>query len=288
MLSIKGLKRFREYNLYEKGLTESSIDSYVSDISGFFSFLKENDCILTQESINDYFKFLNSMGLKNNSIRRKQMSIRCLIDFFNQLNLFKKQKEYFFTPLKKEQSNIKIISKLEFSKLLEYCDSQNNLLDKSILSLLYCSGLRVSELVSLNIKDTNLTKREVRINGKGYKERLVPISLSCSDILKKYLQEKKLKIDLDLSPLLVNNNNVRLNRFYVRDRILNMCRKCRIGNFSPHDLRHSCATNLLNSGMDLDLIKIFLGHSNISETQIYLSVSQEKLKKVHKEFHPIK
>ncbi len=275
--------KFTEYNLYEKGLAQSTVDPYVSDISQFFRFLKEANRLFSQQAIDDYFKFLKTTELSSSSRRRKQMSLRCLIEFLNQSNFFQNRREYFFDPIKKEKPNIRIVSDLQAQMLFKHCD--NNLLDQCILSLLYCSGLRVSELINLNIEDINLETRDIKVKGKGCKERIVPMSKPSRDILTKYLQ-KKLQIKLDFQPLLVNNQQNRINRFYVRDRVLKMCRECRIGHFSPHDFRHSCATNLLNNGMELDLIKILLGHNNIAETQVYLTINQKELKKTHDKFHP--
>jgi len=285
-MSLKFTK-FSEYNLYEKGLSQSTVDSYILDINQFFQFLKESDFLFSQQAIDDYFKFLTTTELTSSSRRRKQMSIRCLIEFFNQSNFFQNHREYFFDPIKKEPPKIKTISNSEAQRLFSYCDDKDNLFDKCIISLLYYSGLRVSELVALNIDDIDLDIRNIKVNGKGCKKRIVPMSKSSRDILAGFLQ-KKVQIKLDFQPLFVNNQQNRINRFYVRDRILKMCRQCRIKDFSPHDFRHSCATNLLKNGMELDLIKILLGHNNIAETQVYLSINEKELKETYDKFHPRK
>jgi len=288
---------FESYLRHARRYSNLTVEKYISDIKQFKKFLGDIDLLNVHlYHIQSYVTKLvrSDKKYKNTTISRKISSIRA---FFNFLRTEGKRKDNpaFGQPLLKAEKQVpKFLSIKEIFKLLEqqFENSWQGKRDKAIFELLYGSGLRVSELVGLNINDIDFEFKTVRVKGKGKKERIVPLSGKSIEALTEYLTE--LKAQRIRRTDFGNPDALFLNKYFKRistRAIRNICNKY-IQNISlktkltPHVLRHSFATHLLSNGADLRTVQELLGHSSISTTQIYTHISKEKLKEVYLKSHP--
>jgi site-specific recombinase XerD len=273
--------------------SENTIEAYTKDLKEFSEFCNNHniDAIgsITDKHIRRYTIFLNERELSKNSVSRKLSAIRHLFNFSLRHDIIDK------TPLRKIPnpkvkrklpSVINLDSFLEIYRLIDDdIENVDKLRDKAIFELLYGCALRVSELCSLNIGDINFKKMIVRVFGKGSKTRIVPLGDKSSVILKKYYNS--LGSLTNASPLFYKNNSHRIDRFAVYDIVNKYLGKVTdMDKKSPHVLRHSAATHMLDNEADIMAVKEILGHENLSTTQIYTHVSIERLKKSYKKAHP--
>lgn len=267
----------------------SSTYSYVDDIYKYIQFMEKigiKDCTrIVEENIIKYLKCLDDNNYEVSSVARKIVSIKSFHSFL--------EESYHIPDISLRINSPKFYRKLPDVLSIEEVDSLldikiENAFDyrnKAMLELMYSSGLRVSELVSLELKDIDLDNKFVRCIGKGKKERIVPIGDYAVDYLKKYIEEYRplLKKGYNTDSLFLNNHGKEMTRqgFFLiikkiaKDKKINK-------NITPHMLRHSFATHLLNNGADLRTIQEMLGHSNISTTQIYTNLSTDILKENYK------
>ncbi len=283
-------------------LSNNTIQAYKNDLSHIQIYLNEKKINnINSSSIKDYLEYLAKLDLKKSSLNRKYSTIKRFIKYLIDKNEIESNMQYFkFPKIKNERILPKVINRNEIQMLLNKDISKDrfkNLRKNLIISILYSSGLRVSELCNLKIKDVKyLTdkKNEEKVNfisiiGKGKKERIVPIFQNCIPVLKDYLEELYIRFDkiYEKDFLFLSSNKKALNR----KTILNIIKE--IGNLanihktiSPHTLRHSFATHLLEDGLDIREIQQLLGHSDISTTSIYTNVDSKKLIKIIEDFHP--
>lgn len=273
---------FESYILVELGLSRATLEAYNRDVSEFLLFAKNYE--LTTQLLEDFIKYLRRNNLKDTTIRRKCMSIRCWYKYLISLGKINPTILDCVNPVSVEKGEVNVIKSDGVRSLLSLCGGFNIRRDVAILSILYHSGLRVSELCQLNITDVNLNQRTMRIKGKGCQQRIVPISKECVKIIQDYLSSKKLSTT---DALFIDKNNSRITRRAVTDMITRLSRRAGIKHTTAHTLRKSCATTLLSNGMELELVQNLLGHKDLSTTQHYLSVDLERLKKVHKQCHPL-
>jgi integrase/recombinase XerD len=287
---------FLHYLLVEKQLSDNTINSYNRDLTTYINYLKEDLNITETNNINriHIIKFLKKekeLGKSSKSMARYVSTIRNFHQF-----LFRDRKvdvnvtENIETP-KIEKNLPKVLSVEEVDILLSSLNnsSPNDLRDKAMVEVLYATGLRVSELISLDLDSVNLTMGFIRCIGKGNKERIVPIGSIAKEAINSYLQlgRPKLLGTNRTHAMFLNQRGNRITRqgFW---KILSSIQK-RVGissNISPHTLRHSFATHLLENGADLRSVQEMLGHADISTTQIYTHVTKSRLKDVYKQFHP--
>lgn len=273
--------------------SENTIEAYTKDLKEFSEFCNNlnTDSIssITDKHIRRYTIFLNERELSKNSVSRKLSAIRHLFNFSLRHDLIDK------TPLRKIPnpkvkrklpSVINLDSFLEIYRLIdEDIENVDKLRDKAIFELLYGCALRVSELCSLNVGDINFKKKIVRVFGKGSKTRIVPLGDKSSVILKEYYNS--IGNLTDASPLFIKNKSHRIDRFTVYNIVNKFLGKVTdMDKKSPHVLRHSAATHMLDNEADIMAVKEILGHENLSTTQIYTHVSIERLKKSYKKAHP--
>jgi len=288
---VKRLKDFLIYLSVEKGLSQNTVDSYSRDITLFDKFLSSSDKGLDSFKKTDILSFLNKTkddGYSVSSIGRFMSSIRGFCRYLMIENIINDDPSENLQTPKKWERLPKALSIEDVMSLLDTrADSPMYLRDSAMLELLYSSGLRVSELVSLKISDINFEAGFLRIIGKGSKERVVPINLRALDKVKRYIRELRLEI----------LNKKRSDYLFVTNRGSGMTRQRfwqtikkygkQIGvELSPHTLRHCFATHLLEGGADLRSVQKMLGHSDIATTQIYTKVSTDRIKKVYSEHHP--
>lgn len=275
------LAQYLEFLDVEKGLAQNTIDAYKRDLNDFLEFCKKEDLGEVQRTqINSYIRNLHENKYSSTSILRKIASLRGFFKWADANGIIKTNPTLTLEQPKVPQRLPKVISVQEIEEIL----SQNlNKTESVIVELLYGCGLRVSELVNLNINDYDLNGKYIRCTGKGSKDRLVPLGKKAINAIKNYLPEREYliqKYNLDTKQLLINGKGKLVNRQEVYTFIHNhgkMINK----RISPHTLRHSFATHLLENGADLRVVQELLGHSDVSTTQLYTHISKKRLKEVY-------
>ena len=285
------INEFTEYLIIDKKYSENTIKAYNNDLKKFKNFIKNKTINnLDENSIKDYIKYLNK---ENNDTKTISHNISTLRSFYKFLLIEKKVNknpmEYIELP-KTKKSLPKTLSIEEIDKLLDINLTDSfSFRNKAMLELMYSSGLRVSELINVKIHDIDVSNCIIRIMGKGSKERIVPLGDYAIRYIELYLKEYREKlIKRELNDyLFLNNHGKKMTRQGFFKILKGIAKEKNIKTeFSPHTLRHSFATHLLNGGADLRSIQEMLGHSDISTTQIYTHVSKEKLKENYNNFHP--
>ena len=292
MNSLKELiEEFLRYLLIDKGYSNNTIESYKRDLDKFLDYNKNKSIEdITNKDLKEYIKYLNSEDLNEKSISR---NISCLKSFYKFLVIDKKTNEnpsevLFIPKIKKSLPNI--LTEEEVIKLLDINLTDNfGYRNKAMLELMYGTGLRVSELVNLKLNDVDLTEDVVRTFGKGSKERIIPLGEFASEALREYVNKYRSSMlkKYNNEYLFLNNHGNKMTRqgFFKIIKIIGE-EKGINKPLSPHTLRHSFASHMLKYGADLRTIQELLGHSDISTTQIYTHITNEKLKENYKEFHP--
>lgn len=288
------LAAFLSYLRVEKGLAANSIASYRCDLVNFAGFLARARRPLVRvnrDDIRSYFASLYRRGLKARSVARHLVSLRNLYRFLLKEGKIRSDPTAEIDAPKIGQSLPKYLTAAEVDSLLQQVDpaSPAGLRDKAMLELLYATGMRVSELVGLRWEDFEVNLGVVRCRGKGSKERLIPVGKSALRAVEAYVHRgRELLAKKRSSPFLfLNRRGGGLSRVGFWKLISRYGRAAGIVTpLTPHVVRHSFATHLLERGADLRSIQLMLGHSDISTTQIYTHVLKERLKQVYHEHHP--
>jgi len=290
------LQQFIHYLSVERGLARNTLESYERDLTFFLEFLAGQgvDSIekLTKNNIVQYLSVLNKMGRAPATITRNMVSIRSFCQFLVRERLIAHDPSLHMGLPKPEKRLPKVLSVEEVERLLEAPETSEpgGVRDKAMLELLYATGIRVSELVSLNVGDVNLGVGFVRCTGKGSKERIVPVGRVASEWLDSYIRTMRprlLKRSKEEAALFVNQLGTRLTRQGFWKIIKRYAREARIAKpITPHTLRHSFATHLLENGADLRAVQEMLGHADISTTQIYTHVTKARMKEIYERTHP--
>ncbi|HKZ57237.1 MAG TPA: site-specific tyrosine recombinase XerD [Thermodesulfovibrionales bacterium] len=287
------LRDFLTYLSVEKGLSKNTIESYSIDLKKFQDFLSlknKNFASFTRADVIDFIETLRNKGYSISSTCRFISSIKSLCKYLIIENVIKEDpSENLQTPKRWERlpKSLTVSEVRSFLELDTPIDKPTMMRDSVMLELLYSSGLRVSELVSLKVEDINLEAGFIRVLGKGSKERVVPVNIRAIGRLRGYLNKARQEIlkKRQSSYLFVTGRGRSLTRQRFWQTIKTLGRKKGI-DLSPHTLRHSFATHLLEGGADLRSVQKMLGHSDISTTQIYTKVTTERLKKVYTKHHP--
>lgn len=281
---------FKTYLLIDKKYSNNTIMSYENDLKKFDYHVQKQISTISKQDILDVLKKLNDENLSDASINHFISSVRSFYKFLV-INKFVKENIMDFIASPKRNKHLpKVLSIEEINKLLNI--PLNNAFDyrnKAILELMYATGLRVSELSELKVNDVNLNMAIVRTLGKGSKERVIPLGDYALYYLKIYLNDYRSQLlKRHLSDyLFLNNHGKKLSRQGLFKIIQSLAHQQQINKeISPHTLRHSFATHLLNGGADLRSIQELLGHSDISTTQIYTHISNQKLNEDYHQFHP--
>lgn len=290
-------QQYLDYLIIEKGLSENSLNSYSTDLAQFITFLEKNEIealdAVDTAVILAWMVALSKKGLSAKSRARHLITVRGLYKFLVQ------EKEVKANPVKNVDipktglSLPKIMTVKEVAQLLEAPDiaKPREMRNASMMELMYGAGLRVSELVSLKMQDINLDANFVRVMGKGSKERVVPIGSHARSITKKWIDEGRtiLLKGIPSSYIYIARQGKPMTRQGYWKIIKKYALQTNISkNITPHTLRHSFATHLLEGGADLRSVQTMLGHSDISTTQIYTHISKDYLIKMHEKFHPRK
>lgn len=270
---------YLEYLELEKGLAQNTLDAYRRDLSEFAKNIDNIDSV-NRMTINSFIRTLREKKLAPTSVIRKIASIRGFFKWAYSSGIIKQNPASTLEQPKVPQRLPKVITIKEVEELLH-----ENLtpLEHVIMELLYSCGLRVSELVNLKLTDIDLASKYVRCFGKGSKERIIPMGEIAKQVIKEYLPERDLllkKYNLSTKRLFVLPNGRLINRQDVYN-LIHERGKLIHKNISPHTLRHSFATHLLENGADLRVVQELLGHSDVSTTQLYTHISKKRLKEVY-------
>ncbi len=288
---------YRYYLRSERAMQPNTISSYVRDVEAYLIYLEDVLYIDDPELIkeDDVTRFLLSLKKKKytaTSISRYLSSIKSFHKFLSKDGLTRKNVALQISSPKIDKKLPTVLTVDEVSKLLDSIkgDKPLDLRNEAMFELIYACGFRVSELVDLKINNLHLTSKMIQVIGKGAKERLVPVNDYAIKILRRYLLEARpllLKNSKDNGYVFLNNSGQVLSRVGFFKLLKDIAKKAGITkDISPHTLRHSYATHLLENGVDLRYIQELLGHEDISTTQIYTHLSLGKVKEVYKTAHP--
>jgi integrase/recombinase XerC len=287
---------FLDFLQFEKRYSPHTVRSYRDDLDQFFQFIaKEFDGLFISEInspiVRTWLASLKDAGMASKSINRKISSLRSFFKFqMSQGTLSKSPMDQILSPKIGKRLPV-YVEKKDLSTLfstIEFPDDWAGHSDRLLLSILYHTGIRVSELVNLKEKQVDLGHRTLKVLGKGNKERIIPVSPDLIQMIQDYISRKRKELkNPDLHYLLVNQKGSKIYTQYAYRAVKRyLGQVTTIDKKSPHILRHSFATHLANNGADLNAIKELLGHSSLASTQVYTHNTIEKLKNIHQKAHP--
>ncbi|MFC7060523.1 site-specific tyrosine recombinase XerD [Halobacillus seohaensis] len=289
------LEDFFHYLTVERGLSNNTIQSYKRDLNQYHTFLQASEELndwdqVSRSHIMKHLYDLNDKGRSSATIARLLSSIRLFHQFMIREKITNQDPSLHIETPKKERKLPKVLSSDDVDKLLSV-QPKNPLAirNKAMLEILYATGLRVTELITLKVSDLHLTMGFVRCMGKGSKERIIPLGDLAKESLEIYLDgpREKLVKRKQTEELFVNHHGSPLSRQGFWKVLKAIAREAGITKaITPHTLRHSFATHLLENGADLRAVQEMLGHADISTTQIYTHVTKMRLKDVYRSYHP--
>lgn len=275
------ISQYLEYLELEKGLSLNTIEAYKNDLYSFAQFVNTDSLSeITRIDINHYILHLKEKKLLPTSVIRKIASLRGFFKWTSAMNFLKINPASTIEQPKIPKRLPKVMTVKEIEEILK---SNLTLSESAEIELLYSCGLRVSELVNLKLYDIDLTSKYVRCFGKGSKERIIPLGEKAKEKLEEYFQLRKFlvkKFNLNTKQLLISESGRIINRQDVYNLIHKKGKEIH-KNISPHTLRHSFATHLLENGADLRVVQELLGHSDVSTTQLYTHISKKRLKEIY-------
>ena len=285
-LKINVINDFISY-ISKKNYSINTYTSYINDLYYFSIFIKKDLTKVTFEDIKDYLEHLNLKKEKPSSIRRKISSLKSFYKFLYKNNYMDK-KDYPLTKVAYPKMEKKLPKFIYYNDLLEIINEsskdKDGVRDRLIIEMLYATGVRVSELINIKINDIDFNNRRIIVLGKGNKERIVYYGEYAEEVLKEYMRTHERK---NHNYLFVNSKGGKLTDRGVRYIIDNIMSKLSVKvHVTPHVLRHTFATDMLNNGCDIKVVQELLGHSSLKATEIYTHVTNEHLKKVYYECFP--
>ena len=285
------IREYLSYCRVEKGLAANSIESYGTDLGRLAAWASKNGLnllTLTRQDLREWLIDLGTEKLSENSKRRLISAVRGFYKFLMfEGHLTKNPAEDLVAPQKGVYLP-RFLNRMEIETLLAAPDTstETGLRNRAILELMYASGLRVSEAVNLKINNVDIDSGIVTTTGKGNKTRRVPVGASAVEWLKTYLAVRRKIENVEVDNLFVSPKGSPVNRQSIYLSIAEYARKCGLEGVSPHTLRHSFATHLVQNNADIRSVQQMLGHADISTTQIYTHITDAHLKKSYERFHP--
>ncbi len=289
------IEQFLDAMWVERGLSENTVLSYRRDIQKLLQWLESHELYLSVVSLDDlqnYQAWLFEKGYKQTSRARMLSAIRRLFQYLHREKVRVDDPSALLVSPKLPQRLPKDLSEADVDTLLNVQNTSDpiELRDKAMLELLYATGLRVTELVSLTMENISLRQGVVRVFGKGGKERLVPMGENAIEWIEQFIQSgRPVLLGEKTSDVLFPSRRAQMmtrQTFWHRIKHYAVVAGIDVEKLSPHVLRHAFATHLLNHGADLRVVQMLLGHSDLSTTQIYTHVATERLKQIHSEHHP--
>ncbi|MCI1273079.1 MAG: tyrosine recombinase XerC [Clostridiaceae bacterium] len=296
--SKQDLENFKSYILVEKNFSKYTAAAYYSDILSFLIWLDNMPCENVNFSkIREYIHFIQKFNYKKTTLARKISSIRTFYKYLTREQQVEVNPALSLNSPKKPKTLPKFLTVDEVEKILNNVkiDTPSGFRNRAILELLWATGMRVSELSGLNFGDLDLENNEIKVFGKGAKERIILVSERAKNYLNNYITTARplvakgyrLEEPTESTPLFINKTGYRLQPRMIRRVINDIVDAIQLPkHVSPHVFRHSFATHLIENGADLRVVQELLGHASISNTQIYTHVSTQHLKDVYNETHP--
>lgn len=280
----------------EKGLARNTIVSYERDLKSYVQYIQKVEQVTTLQEVTrlhilNFLHHLKENGKSAKTMARHIASVRSFHQFLLRERVVEHDPTVHIETPQAERKLPKVLSIDEVEALLQTPKAVNEfgIRDKAMLELLYATGLRVSELINLNVSDVHLTMGFVRCVGKGNKERIIPLGRLATEAIGHYIERGRYELlgKKTVDALFLNHHGNRLSRQGFWKILKKLAKEANIQKeLTPHTLRHSFATHLLENGADLRAVQEMLGHADISTTQIYTHVSKTRLKDVYKQFHP--
>ena len=288
------LEDFLKYLKIQKNYSMNTISSYNLDINEFINYIKIKQKKIETFEYSDIKTYLVFLYNKNNSkttVSRKLSSLRSFYKYLYKNEIIDKNVFSFIKSPKKEKKLPKYVNYEDLSNVFSHLNTKNkvNTRNKLIIELFYSTGIRLTELCNIKISDINFSKKNIIILGKGDKERIVYFGEYCFDLINLYLNEfrSQFKNSKNNDYLLLNNLGNKISTRVVQNIVSKIIKETAIKkNITPHTLRHTFATHLLNEGCDILTVQELLGHTSLDTTQIYTHVSNERLRKVYLNTHP--
>ena len=289
------IEDFINYLSVERGLAKNTLLAYRRDLQQYTGYLESKGLTQTvqikRDHVTGYMYDQKQKGLSANSISRALAAIKMFHRFLLRERLATDDPTNLVETPKLWKRVPDVLSSMEIESIIKQSSGRNwqQIRDNAMLELLYASGMRVSELVDLKLENVNMDIGYVRCIGKGNKERIIPIGKRAQIAVKKYCEQSRIKISQkeQTSSLFLSRLGKKISRQSIWKLIKVYAKKAKIKKtIKPHTLRHSFATHLLEHGADLRSVQEMLGHSDISTTQIYTHVDKERLRTIHKQFHP--
>lgn len=296
--SKQDLEDFKSYIIAEKNFSQHTAKAYSSDILSFLVWMDEQSCEdVNFSKIREYLHFIQKFNYKKTTVARKISSLRTFYKYLYRERKVEINPAMSLTNPKRPKSLPKFLTPDEVEQILNNIkiETPAGYRNRTILELLWATGMRISELSGLNFGDLNLAENEIRVFGKGSKERIVLITDRAKSFLERYLESARALVpkgyDIgepdENSPVFINNTGYRLQTKTVRNVINDVVEKISLPkHVTPHVFRHSFATHLIENGADLRVVQELLGHASISNTQIYTHISTQHLKDVYNQAHP--
>ncbi|MGM9877561.1 MAG: site-specific tyrosine recombinase/integron integrase [Bacilli bacterium] len=275
------IKEFKNY-IISKNYSDNTLISYINDLYSLYIFLKKDLDKVNYEDIKDYLEFLNLKKESSTSIRRRISTFKSFYKYLYN-NGYMDKKDYPLSKISYPKVEKKLPKFVYYNDLLEIINESSNgkdgIRDRLIIEMLYATGVRISELVNIKINDIDFNNKRIVVCGKGNKERIVYYGDYAEEILKKYLETHKKNSE---NYLFINNKGGKITVRgvrYIIDKIMD--RLSIKTHVTPHVLRHTFATDMLNNGCDIKVVQELLGHSSLKATEIYTHVTNERLKEVY-------
>lgn len=288
------VQRFIEYIRVERNYSDLTEKNYLLDLEQFETYLEEhrlNYCNLTYRDISKYTGYLKeTIKLKSTSINRHLSSLRSFYTFLLNKEVIENNPFKLIKGPKQEQKLPNYMKYSEFEEMINSCEETPlGIRNRTLLELLLATGARIGELIKINVQDLDFANMEVKVLGKGNKERICYFNEHCQDALKNYLNNSRgiLLKNKKSDRLFINHIGDNLTDRGVRDILDKIIHKCSLKNkVTPHTFRHTFATMLLNEGCDLKSVQELLGHVNLSTTSIYTHVTNDRIKDIYLHTHP--
>lgn len=290
------VEKFLDYMRYERNRSPLTVQNYEEDLRMFEAFFKNKDNQVSWESVDsdlirDWMEDMMDSGHAATSVNRRLSALRSFFRFALSRHLVERDPAHAIVGPKKNKPLPAFVKEKEMNRLLDgeemWGDSFEDLRARTIIILLYHTGIRVSELTGMDVSSVDMTDRYIKVRGKGNKDRVVPFGDELKKDLQKYLEARESVTGMSGGPLLTDDKCRRMTTAKVRVIVEDCLAKVTTQKKrSPHVLRHSFATAMLNNGAGIESVKKLLGHAKVSTTEIYTHTTFEQLKRIYKQAHP--
>lgn len=278
----------------EKHYSDLTIKGYLADLTVFIEYLNENNIKkfkdIEYNNIRMFIKYLYDLNYKNTTISRHISALKSFFKYLKLNNIISNNPCTLISNPKKEKRLPKYLNYNDTEQLLNAFDNSNyiGLRNSLILEILYSTGIRVSEITNIKFKDINMSDKTIKIKGKGNKERYAYFGTKCFKLIKEYCKNSYPKLNkYNLEYLILSKTGKKINERQIRDIVDEAATLSHIDmKISPHVLRHTFATHMLNEGADLKSVQELLGHENLSTTQVYTHLSNDRIRNIYLKTHP--